>query len=43
MVSSDDRNVFKKELKGLKPYADKIKKEYEKKRKEEKKQGKKKK
>lgn len=43
MNSSNDRNIFKKELKLLKPFADKIKREYEQKKKAEKKQAKKKK
>jgi hypothetical protein len=38
VASNDDRNTFKKELKALKPYADKLKREYEKKKKDEKKQ-----
>ena len=43
MASHDDRNLFKKEIKNLKPFADKQKKLMEKQRKEEKKQAKKKK
>ncbi len=43
MTSHDDRNLFKKELKNLKPYADKQKKLIEKQKKEEKKLAKKKK
>ena len=43
MSSHDDRNLFKKEIKNLKPYADKHKKILEKQRKEEKKNAKKKK
>lgn len=41
MSSHDDRNLFKKEIKNLKPYADKHKKVMEKQRKEEKKIAKK--
>ena len=41
--SHDDRNTFKKEIKNLKPYADKQKKLMDKQRKEEKKNAKKKK
>ena len=41
--SHDDRNLFKKEIKNLKPFADKQKKIIEKQRKEEKKLAKKKK
>ena len=43
MSSHVDRNLFKKEIKNLKPYADKHKKILEKQRKEEKKNAKKKK
>ena len=43
MSSHDDRALFKKEVKTLKPYADKQKKLLEKQRKEEKKSAKKKK
>ena len=43
MGSHDDRNTFKKEIKNLKPYAEKQKKLMEKQRKEEKKNAKKKK
>lgn len=43
MSSHDDRNLFKKEIKNLKPYADKHKKLLDKQRKEEKKNAKKKK
>ncbi len=43
VTSHDDRNLFKKELKNLKPYADKQKKLIEKQKKEEKKLAKKKK
>ena len=43
MSSHDDRALFKKEVKNLKPYADKHKKMLEKQRKEEKKNAKKKK
>lgn len=35
--SSDDRNTFKKELKVLKPFADKIKRDYDRKKREDKK------
>ena len=41
--SHDDRSVFKREIKNLKPFADKQKKVLEKQRKEEKKNAKKKK
>lgn len=43
MDSHDDRNVFKREVKILKPFADKQKKTMERLKKEEKKQAKKKK
>ena len=43
MSSHDDRSILKKEVKALKPFADKQKKSVDKKRKEDKKQGKKKK
>jgi len=43
ITSHDDRNLFKKEVKNLKPFADKQKKLMEKQKKEEKKQAKKKK
>ena len=37
MSSSDERNTFRKEVKVLKPYAERLKKEYEKQVREEKK------
>ena len=43
MVSHDDRAIFKKEIKNLRPFADKQKKLLEKQRKEDKKNAKKKK
>ena len=35
--SGDDRNTFKKEVKALKPYADKIKRDYDRKKRDDKK------
>lgn len=43
MASQDDRAIFKKEIKNLKPFAEKQKKLLEKQRKEDKKNAKKKK
>ena len=43
VASSDDRSILKREIKVLKPYADKQKKLLDKQRKDEKKQAKKKK
>ena len=37
--SSDEKSVFRKEIKALRPFADKIKKEYEKAKKDEKKRA----